>query len=130
MNDPGPVVLVVDDEPDVRRFIGHCLRLAGYRVLEAGGRDEAVRWGAGRERIALLVCDVNLPGERGQHVAEAIAALQPGIRTLFVSGLPCEDAGESSLLPTSCSYLPKPFSLAALLEKAAELLHAAPAVAS
>jgi CheY-like chemotaxis protein len=129
MNGPGPVVLVVDDEPDVRRFIAHSLRLAGYRALEAGNRDEAVRWGAGQERIALLVCDVNLRRERGQDVAEAVAVLQPGIQTLFVSGLPYEDAGESTFLPTPCSYLPKPFSLATLLAKVAELLHDAPAVA-
>jgi CheY-like chemotaxis protein len=123
MNGPGPLVLVVDDEADVRRFLAAYLRTAGYRVLEAGDRAEAVRHGRGPEPLALLVCDVSLPGDTSGRVAAAVTALQPGLPTLFVSGLPYELAVRGNLVPAGCSYLLKPFLPDALHEKAAELLH-------
>ncbi len=55
-------------------------------------------------------------------LAEALAALQPGMRTLFVSGTLYEDAVEGNLVPTGCSYLHKPFGPAILQAKARELL--------
>jgi CheY-like chemotaxis protein len=118
----GPLVLVVDDEPHVRRPIALLLRGAGYRVLEAGNRTEAMRCGGGPEPIALLVCDVQLPGDCGLEVAKALTTVQPGLPTLFVSGLTYEGDMGSSGVPAPSDFLLKPFDLDALLAKASELL--------
>jgi CheY-like chemotaxis protein len=116
-----PLILVVDDEPDIRRLMALILRAAGYSVLEASSRAEAVRYCAGPNPISLLVCDVRLPGDCGPEVARTLTALQPSMRTLFVSGLPYEDPEGGSRVPAGCGFLLKPFSPTALQAKAAEL---------
>ena len=118
-----PRVLVVDDQAEIRTFLTLCLRLAGYPVWEAGNRADALRYCRGPEPIALLVCDVKLPGDRGRDVAEALTALQPGMQTLFVSGLPHEDAVDDGLVPAGCPYLQKPFPVSGLQAAVRELLH-------
>jgi CheY-like chemotaxis protein len=117
-----PLVLVVDDEPTIRRLMALILRAAGYGVLEASSRAQAVRCCAGPAPISLLVCDIRLPGDCGPEVALALTALQPGMRTLFVSGLPYENAAGGTHVPAGCGFLLKPFSATALQVRAADLL--------
>jgi CheY-like chemotaxis protein len=118
------------DPPDIRRLMGLILREAGYGVLEASSRAEAVQCCAAPAPISLLVCDVRLPGDCGPDAARALTALRPGLRTLFVSGLPYEDAVGGTHVPAGCGFLLKPFSPAALQAKAAELLRGPLSVAS
>jgi CheY-like chemotaxis protein len=117
-----PTVLVVDGEPDIRECMALVLQRAGYRVLAAGDRAGAVACCTGPEPVSLLVCDVLLPHDDGGQVAEAVLAVQPGMRVLFVSGLLYPDAVGRGLVPAGCEYLPKPFSLLALRARVAELL--------
>jgi CheY-like chemotaxis protein len=98
------------------------LQMAGYHVLTAGDRAEAIACCTGPEPVALLVCDVLLPHDNGGEVAQAVLAVQPGMRVLFASGLLYQDAAERGLVPAGCEYLPKPFSLFALRAKVADLL--------
>jgi CheY-like chemotaxis protein len=122
MHAQGPLVLLVEDEPDIRRFLALSLRLAGCRVWEAGNRAEALRALGGPEPVSLLVCDVCLRGDRGRDVAQALAERQPGLPTLFLSGLPYPGAVADGLVPAGCHYLAKPFGPDALRGKLAELL--------
>lgn len=117
-----PTVLVVDDEPDIRDSMCLVLKMAGYNVLEAGNRAEALACCTGPEPASVLVCDVMFPDDNGGRIAEALLALQPGMRVLFVSGLAYKDAVERRLVPEGCEYLAKPFSLLALRARVGELL--------
>jgi len=60
-------VLVVDDEPDVRRYLAAILRDAGFRVLTAGDGEEAIDI-ARRERPDFISLDLVMPKKSGQKV--------------------------------------------------------------
>ncbi|WP_428261808.1 ATP-binding protein [Haliangium sp.] len=115
-------VLVVEDEPTVRRVAVRTLRRYGYRVIEAGNGDEALNLPA--EALAdlhLLVTDVVMPRMSGPQLAEQLQARLPGLRVLFVSGYNAASAG-----PPLCAhgeaFLQKPFTPGVLARCVRELL--------
>jgi CheY-like chemotaxis protein len=89
----GPLVLLIDDEPDVRRTVGDRLRASGFEVVTASdavtGRREATRL-AGEGRRFLLVVDLGLPSLKGNtfrggfDVIRHAASLEPRPRTLLM----------------------------------------------
>ena len=86
-------VLVAEDNDDVRAYTVECLRHLGYRVLEAHDGASALRL---LERpdmpIQLLFSDMVMPGMSGRELAERAQAIQPGLRILFTSGYPRDNA--------------------------------------
>ena len=93
-NDPprgDEIVLLVEDEPAVRRLVRVMLEQAGYTVREACDGDEALTLAETGVEIDLLLTDVLMPGMSGRVLAERLQALLPDMRVLFTSGY---DAGE------------------------------------
>ena len=84
----GPeTILLVEDEPAVRRVAVRLLAAQGYHLLEAENGVEAARISAEHEGIIhLLLTDVVLPGIGGREVAEQTRAQRPDIKVLFASG--------------------------------------------
>ncbi|HEY4910888.1 MAG TPA: response regulator, partial [Methylomirabilota bacterium] len=110
----GPLILVVDDEPDIRMLLRDQLELEGFRVLEAGRALEAVE--LARERLPdLITMDLMLPDLDG---FEAIRLLRENERTretpvIILSAIELGDDDTRALGPTV--HLAKPFSSAHLL---------------
>lgn len=106
-------VLLVDDEEQVRSMLAASLRRSGYEVLEARtGEEGLVIANKERERVALLITDVRLPGMSGTDLA---LRLSPSLKVLVISGEPTS--------ATSAPVLLKPFTRADLLRRVAELLN-------
>jgi PAS domain S-box-containing protein len=83
----GETILVVEDNPDVRRLVLRQLRDLGYEVIEAANGPEALKILDGDAAIDLLFTDVVMPGGMtGRQLAEAAKTRRPGMRTLFTSG--------------------------------------------
>lgn len=80
------VVLVVDDEPEVRTLARVVLEVSGHpvRVVEAGDGPSALA-AAQRERPDLAVVDQMLPGQDGLSVVAALVALHPGLPVALCS---------------------------------------------
>jgi len=80
-------VLIVDDEPSIRRFLTKALELAGYEPVVAAHGEEALELVAGTEFDAVL-CDQQMLGMSGVEVYEAIVAARPQLagRFVFMSG--------------------------------------------
>lgn len=80
------VVLVVDDEPEVRTLARVVLEVSGHpvRVVEAGDGPAALA-AAARERPDLAVVDQMMPGQDGLSVVAALAALHPGLPVALCS---------------------------------------------
>ncbi len=80
------MVLVVDDEPEVRALARIVLEVSGHpvRVVEAADRLAAVA-AAERERPDLAVVDQRMPGGDGLSVVADLAALQPGLAVVLCS---------------------------------------------
>ncbi|MES3029485.1 MAG: ATP-binding protein [Pseudomonadota bacterium] len=107
----GERVLVIDDDPGVRRFIVQCLKSLGYSVTEAAGGQ------AGLDRIPvdrpnLIVVDFAMPGVNGAQVAVQARQAFPDLAVLLVTGY--ADARSIKDLVTSEAVLRKPFKVSDL----------------
>ena len=112
---PAPVtgerVLVVDDEADIVALVAYHLAKSGYRVSTAGSGTEALD-AARRERPALIVLDLMLPGMSGYDVLEQLRAGDT-TRDIAVLMLTARDTVSDRILMTYPAGSPRP-DLAAL----------------
>jgi CheY-like chemotaxis protein len=104
-------VLLIDDDPDVRKFMAATLQDLGYRVREAGDGHEGLQEIA-REKPDLVIIDFIMPGLSGADVANRILAKQPQQPILFVSGY-SETEAVKRVAPNA-PLLAKPFRADAL----------------
>ena len=116
-------VLLVEDEPHVRRLIQELLEQSGHTVLAAGDSDEARRLLAGHpDGVALLLTDVVLPGESGRKLAESLVGEHPALRVLYMSGYTDDAIVQHGVLEPGVSFLEKPFTPTKLQEKVQAVL--------
>ena len=117
-------MLLVEDEGGVRALARHLLQTCGYTVLEAGYGKEALRVAERHAGpIHLLITDVVMPqGMGGRQVAEAVRALHPEARVLFVSGYTDDAVVRHGILEANTNFLQKPFTPASLTQKVREVL--------
>jgi two-component system cell cycle sensor histidine kinase/response regulator CckA len=108
----GPhTVLVVDDEPVVRKIVVHVLRRAGYEVLDAESPAAAHALLAARTApVDLLITDLLLGGESGRTLAADVRARDPAIGVLFMSGYPEGALEHGKALRPDEHFLHKPFT--------------------
>ncbi len=122
--EPGTeTVLLVEDEPEVRRLVEKLLRLKGYRVLSAASPAEAIMISKRHEApISLMLTDVIMPGMNGRELARALAATRPAMRVLYMSGYTDAAMSQQGILPQGTAFLSKPFTPEALARKVREVL--------
>ena len=88
-------ILLVEDEEPLRKLCTEFLEQLGYRMLAASNAKEAVALVEGYSgKIDLLITDVVMPGLPGPELAEALLALRPDLKVIFISGY-----AEGSLAP-------------------------------
>lgn len=114
-------ILVTDDEPAVRTFVGALLADLGHRVLLAESPKDALALAAA-ERVDLLVTDVAMPGGGGRALAERVAERHPRVAVLFVSGGVDDPVLARRIEAGAVSFLAKPFAPAALVARVDALL--------
>ena len=109
-------ILVVDDEPQVRRLATRALEGEGYHVIEATDGLEALGMFTDDAGIDLLVTDVRMPHTDGIVLAAALRRRFPHVPVLFISGFP------RGTEPAPEPFLAKPFEMQALCDRVRELL--------
>jgi CheY-like chemotaxis protein len=117
------VVLVVEDEDQVRRLVVTALERGGYTVLQSGSPDAALE--LARETpgpIHLLLTDVIMPGMDGAELQRRLERVRTGFRTLFMSGYASNIIGEHGVLDDGICFIQKPFSVIDLMRKVREVL--------
>ena len=111
-------VLLVEDDPGVRRLVKSTLQSIGYSVLESSSGRAALALGSDETRqIDLLVCDVILGDMSGPAVAEALRALRPNLRTLYMSGYTDDVIARTGALEHERYFMRKPFTPLELAER-------------
>jgi len=109
-------ILVADDEPGIRAFIGRALDAAGYVTDFAATGSEALRRALG-SHYDLIILDLVMPELTGQVVLERLLAARPDQAVLVLSCLGDVASKVECLEHGAQDYLTKPFSLAELLAR-------------
>jgi PAS domain S-box-containing protein len=120
----GTVVLLVEDDPQVRTMAARALAEAGYVVLQAENGRAALDLARKRtERLDLVVADLGLPQMGGFELSRRLREQRPELPVVFISGYAgreAEHASEGEPEP----FLAKPFAPDVLVWKVAEVLAA------
>jgi PAS domain S-box-containing protein len=121
----GEVVLVVEDDADVRAIAVAQLSALGYGVLEAENGSMAMAIIETEARIDLLFTDVVMPGSlSGRQLAEAAATQRPALRTLFTSGYTDNSIVHHGRLDPGVHFLAKPYRARELARRVREVIDA------
>ena len=116
------LVLVVDDDADVRATAASALHVLGYRVLEAGEGAAALAVLAKEPEVHLMLCDAMLPGGMlGPDLAQRALERRPRLRVLHTSGLMGSVPRLRELQPTA-EVLHKPYAIGDLARKVRAVL--------
>ena len=115
MNDASPIVLVVDDEVQIRRFLRTGFELNGFVVHEAATGAEAIR-GATLRPIDIVIVDLGLPDMDGSEVVERIRSWS-NVPIIVLSVRSSEAQKVQVLEAGADDYVVKPFGMAELLAR-------------
>ena len=116
-------ILVVEDQPEVRGFACRSLDAYGYRVLEAGDAEEALKLAAAfEEPIDVLLTDVVMPGMNGVELSKRLLLLRPGVKVIFASGYADSVMLHHGVADSGAAFLPKPYGPGTLATKIREVL--------
>ncbi|HYB69661.1 MAG TPA: response regulator [Candidatus Bathyarchaeia archaeon] len=110
------IVLVVDDEADIRAVVRGMLAAKGYTVLDTGDPQQALRL-ATQQPVHLLLTDVVMPLMRGTELAQRVQAVSPWTKVLLMSAYKIAEVTTSGF-----PFLAKPFTPETLVEKVRQLL--------
>ena len=114
-------LLLVEDEPSVRRLTRRILEDRGYTVIEASAGAEALVTARGHDGpIALLLTDVIMPGMGGRELAALLADERPETRVVYMSGYPDDAVLRQDL--GNVAFVQKPFTAEGLAEKLREAI--------
>ena len=116
------VVLVVEDNPEVRAFSVMSLSELGYRVLQAADAEAALSILRSDQRLDLLFTDVVLPGRTGKVLADQSAIARPGLKVLFTTGYSRNAIVHHGRLDAGVRLLQKPFTFDQLASRVREVL--------
>ena len=127
MSDTGTkTILVVDDEPEVRKLVGAMVTQFGHHAITADSGEHALtlfkKHGA---PIDLLVTDVVAPGMSGPMLADKLSSLQPDLKVLYISGYDSTHVVQKYVVEKGHALLTKPFTVKELEAKMHDLLYPA-----
>jgi PAS domain S-box-containing protein len=119
-------ILVVEDDPAVRRLVESVLKRFGYAVLLAGSGEEALAlYEAQADEVHLALLDVILPKMNGKEVCEALRQRSPRLKVLFLSGYAHDVIQGKGIRVDGIDMITKPAKPLELAKKVRELLDAA-----
>lgn len=118
-----PTVLVVDDDPEIVSMVSLRLSKRGYRILTASDGNEALEV-ARRERPALILLDVMMPGRNGWEVARALRQdpVTEKTKIVMLTAIGEQVNEMTSPLYGADAYIDKPFDFAHLEQTIAALV--------
>ncbi len=116
------IVLVVEDEDNVRHMTVDALRELGYSVIEANGGKDALQQLAHHPHIDLLFTDIVMPGMNGKMVADAVKDRHPGIKIIYTTGFTRNAIVHNGVVEPGINLLTKPFTLEQLAVKLSDVL--------
>jgi two-component system, chemotaxis family, chemotaxis protein CheY len=112
-------VLIVDDEPNVRKMVGMALRKGGFDVIEAEDGQkgiEAIRSGDNPLVLDTIVCDIHMPNLNGLEAIAYFRSQFPSVPVIVLTGQPNIDNAAELFKNGVVDYLVKPVQPEKLVE--------------
>jgi NtrC-family two-component system response regulator AlgB len=106
---PKPVVLIVDDEANIRKTLSVCLETMGCTVREAGSGQDALA-ALEREAVELAFLDLRLGEASGLDLLPAMLAQRPNLAVVVITAFGSFETAVEAIKRGAVDYLPKPFS--------------------
>ncbi len=122
MGSDGEVVLLVEDNHEVRAYSLMILNELGYQVVETVDAESALAVVASDQRIDLLFTDVVLPGRSGRVLADEAVKLRPGLKVLYTTGYSRNAIVHHGRLDPGVQLITKPFTFEQLAVRVREVL--------
>ena len=116
-------ILCAEDDDVIRGLVTQILTSYGYNVITSeNGADAVARFMEQKDGIDLLLFDLIMPKKNGKEASEEIRKLNPGVRTLFMTGYPSDLLQKRGVLEEIPDVVTKPISPMDLLRKVREVL--------
>ncbi|RKH59786.1 response regulator [Corallococcus interemptor] len=111
MKDSAPLILLIEDEEDIRDAVATLLEMEGYRVAQCVHGQAAWTWLQSHPRPGLVLLDLMMPVMDGQAFLARLSQerMLDGVPIIVLSGSPFHPPG-------AATYLRKPVSVASLME--------------
>jgi PAS domain S-box-containing protein len=122
----GEILLVVEDDEDVRHMAVDVLRDLGYTVVQASDASQAIEILIVQPSISLLFTDIVMPKMNGRVLADEAIKMRPGLKILFTTGYTRNAVVHNGMLDAAVAFLPKPFTVAELAAKVRRVLDGSP----
>ncbi len=122
----GPTVLIVDDEPNIRRVLAAVLARDGYKVVIADGGKDAVKKAKNEPVLDILITDFLMPDMNGLETLEAVRKYHGGVRALFISGHGTVRSAVEAMRLGAFDYITKPFDVDQVRDTVKRALKSAP----
>lgn len=116
----GKVVMVVDDEADIRSTVKAVLEKKGYEVITASSGDDLLKQLEGGAKPELILLDIMMPGTPVKEVVPKIK----GIKILYFSSVKMSDEEKKDLekIGNVVGFMQKPFDINKFVEKIKSLI--------
>jgi len=117
------VILVVEDDTDVRNYVCETLSKLNYRTFSAENASEAEKlFKRESNQIALLLTDIVMPGRNGRELSLNLLKVKPSLQVLFMTGYSRNAIVHQGRLDKGVDFLQKPVTQAMLASKIRSLL--------
>jgi PAS domain S-box-containing protein len=119
----GESILLVEDSAEIRTVLGTMMTDFGYRVIYAADGEKGVeKFIRHQDEIDLLLLDVIMPRKNGRETFDAIRAIKPDVKALFMSGYAADIVSCKGIDTEGFELLTKPFPPLSLLAKVRDVL--------
>jgi len=118
----GQHILVVEDDADVRKFVSETLRDLNYRVAATESAEAALEYIGNHDPVDAIVTDVIMPGMNGRQLADAVGAVSPQAKVIFMTGYSRNAIVHHGRLDPGVVLLQKPFTREELSSRLHSLL--------
>ena len=114
MNDARPLILVVEDDTDMRELMGIVLQGMDLEAKLAETADEALAMCRDNPGLRVVLLDLGLPGMRPEDFIESARRLQVGVSMKFILASGRDNLAQEARRLGACDFIKKPFNLSEL----------------